>query len=63
MLLSKVAGASGSGHAAVTSSVEVPKQAGTPYCEDPGNYRTQPLNGTGKMVFTGAGPLTVRTSS
>ena len=59
----KFAGASGSGHAAVTSSVEVPKQAGTPYCEDPSNYRTQPLNGTGRIAFTGAGPLTVRTSS
>jgi hypothetical protein len=59
----KFAGASGSGRAAVTSSVEVPKQAGTPYCEDPYNYRTQPLNSTGKFAFTGAGPLTVRTSS
>ena len=59
----KFAGASGSGRAAVTSSVEVPTQAGTPYCEDPSNYRTQPLKGTGKIAFTGAGPLTVRTSS
>ena len=59
----KFAGASGSGRVAVTSSVEVPKQAGTPYCEDPSNYRTQPLKGTGKIAFTGAGPLTVRTSS
>jgi hypothetical protein len=58
----KFAGASGSGRAAVTFSVEVPKQAGTPYCEDLNNPRTQPLNGTGKIVFTGAGPLTVRTS-
>jgi hypothetical protein len=59
----KFAGASGSGRVAVTSSVEVPKQAGTPYCEDPSNYRTQPLKGTGKIAFTGEGPLTVRTSS
>ena len=63
MLLSKFAGASGSGHAAVTSSVEVPKQAGTPYCEDPMNFRTVPLKGTSKIAFTGEGPLTVRTSS
>lgn len=59
----KFAGASGSGRVAVTSSVELPKQAGTPYCTEPSNYKIQPLKGTGKIVFTGAGPLTVRTSS
>ena len=59
----KFAGASGSGRVAVTLSAEWPKQAGTPYCTEPSNYKVQPLKGTGKIAFTGAGPLTVRTSS